>query len=75
MRAIPLLLAAMLCAWAADERLRPIPKSDEDLKTGPAVGSRIPEFEATDQNGGRQTFESLRGPKGLVLMFVRSADW
>jgi len=45
------------------------------MKTGPAVGSKIPPFDATDQTGKRQTFESLRGPKGLALLFVRSADW
>jgi len=45
------------------------------LKTGPEIGTRIPDFAAADQNGRRQTFTTLRGPKGLVLMFVRSADW
>jgi peroxiredoxin len=45
------------------------------MKTGPAVGAAIPKFEALDQNGRRQTFETLRGPKGLALPFVRSADW
>ncbi len=44
-------------------------------KTGPDIGERIPAFELPDQNGNTQTFESLRGPKGLVLVFVRSADW
>ena len=63
-------------AWGADRpRLRPLPKLDENVKTGPAVSARIPHFEALDQHGRRRTFESLRGPKGLVLMFVRSADW
>lgn len=56
-------------------RPRPLPELDANPKTGPAVGSRIPAFDATDQNGRRQTFETLRGPKGLVLLFVRSADW
>jgi peroxiredoxin len=41
----------------------------------PEVGQRIPAFEAKDQNGTTQTLASLRGPKGLVLLFVRSADW
>ena len=45
------------------------------LRTGPEIGARIPDFSAADQNGMQQTFTSLRGPKGLVLMFVRSADW
>jgi hypothetical protein len=42
---------------------------------GPEVGQRIPGFEARDQEGRTQTFETLRGAKGLVLLFVRSADW
>ena len=37
--------------------------------------ARSPAFEAVDQYGKRQNFESLRGPKGLALLFVRSADW
>jgi hypothetical protein len=42
---------------------------------GPAIGDRLPVLEAVDQEGRPQTFESLRGPKGLVLLFFRSADW
>jgi hypothetical protein len=56
-------------------RLRPVPKLDKNLKTGPAVGNRIPSFEVRDQGGRKRTFESIRGPKGALLMFVRSADW
>ena len=44
-------------------------------KTGPAVGQRIPSFSLIDQHGNRQTFDSLKGRKGLILTFVRSADW
>jgi len=67
----------LVSAWAADEkpRLHPVPKLDENMKTGPAVGSKVPPIEAVDQFGKRQTFDSLRGPSGLVLLFVRSADW
>jgi peroxiredoxin len=45
------------------------------LPTGPEIGARIPDFAAADQNGRQQTFATLRGPKGLLLMFIRSADW
>ncbi len=45
------------------------------IQTGPEIGARIPDFSAADQNGKPQTFASLRGPHGLMLMFVRSADW
>lgn len=41
----------------------------------PSPGSRIPEFRLQDQNGAIQTFESIRGPKGAMLVFYRSADW
>jgi cytochrome oxidase Cu insertion factor (SCO1/SenC/PrrC family) len=58
-----------------ERRLHPLPELDQNVKTGPAIGSKIPLFEAVDQNGRRQTFETLRGPKGLVLLFFRSADW
>ncbi len=60
---------------AGRARLRPLPDLDRNVKTGPEIGTAIPRFEASDQNGKLQTFETLRGPKGLVLMFVRSVDW
>jgi hypothetical protein len=47
----------------------------EKVPTGPAVGATIPAFEALDLNGKPQTLASLTGPKGLMLVFFRSADW
>ena len=44
-------------------------------KTGPEIGQKAPAFEARDQNGQLQSLATLRGPKGLLLVFVRSADW
>ena len=63
--------------WAADEqpRLHPLPPASKNARTGPTIGANIPSFEAIDLDGKHQTFESLRGPKGLVLSFSRSADW
>jgi hypothetical protein len=43
--------------------------------TGPAIGARVPAFEALDQNGAGHTLDSLLGPKGAILVFYRSADW
>lgn len=42
---------------------------------GLAVGQKAPAFSARDQFGAQQTLETLRGPKGTVLLFFRSADW
>src|SRR5262245_38661640 len=43
--------------------------------TGPEVGQKIPAFRAPDQNGKMQDFNSIRGPKGAMIVFFRSADW
>ncbi len=59
----------------ARPRLRPLNDQSANAVTGPAIGAHIPEFAAVDQNGKPQTFETLKGPKGLVLVFARSADW
>ena len=42
---------------------------------GLAVGQKAPAFSALDQFGHEQTLESLKGPKGTVLLIFRSADW
>ena len=47
----------------------------QNIKTGPAVGSPVPDFSAQDQEGRRQTLKSVSGPNGTMLVFFRSADW
>src|SRR5689334_19205414 len=42
---------------------------------GPDVGAKIPKFSAKDQNGVTQNFETVKGPKGAMIVFYRSADW
>jgi cytochrome oxidase Cu insertion factor (SCO1/SenC/PrrC family) len=44
-------------------------------KLGPQVGERVPDFSLKDQNGNTQTLQSIMGPKGAMLVFIRSADW
>jgi len=47
-----------------------------DVKTlGPQLGEKIPDFNLRDQYGEMRTLASLMGPKGLVLVFNRSAEW
>ena len=45
----------------------------------PAVGleisQRAPAFVLRDQFGHKQSNETLKGSKGTVLLFFRSADW
>ncbi|MCZ2149401.1 MAG: redoxin domain-containing protein [Bryobacterales bacterium] len=63
MRLLLLLSAAVLCA--------------QNVPTDPGVkvGEPMPAFSLPNQNGEAQTLETLRGPKGLMLVFFRSADW
>jgi hypothetical protein len=42
---------------------------------GLTIGRKAPAFSARDQFGRPQTLETLKGPKGTVLLFFRSADW
>jgi hypothetical protein len=59
-----LLLSAVVCSlWG------------EAPKTAIATGARIPDFESIDQDGKRQTFDTIKGSSGAFLLFHRSADW
>lgn len=42
---------------------------------GLAVGEKAPEFESADQFGHPVTNETLRGSRGTIVLFFRSADW
>ena len=44
-------------------------------EVGLRAGQRAPKFSAVDQFGKTQTLDTLRGSKGTVLLFYRSADW
>lgn len=44
-------------------------------KLGPQVGERVPDFSLPDQNGTIRSLQSIMGPKGAMLVFIRSADW
>lgn len=47
----------------------------ELMSIGLAVGQAAPNFRLRDQFGRKQTLDSLKGAKGTVLLFFRSADW
>jgi hypothetical protein len=70
---LALLLLAFACAGE-----QPLPRQvtvpPADLR-GPVVGQPLPSLSLPDQDGRLQTLETLRGPKGLLLVLVQSADW
>ena len=67
------ILAALITAGIAAQTPPPQPVDVERL--GPQVGEVVPDFSAPDQFGRTQTFKSIMGPNGAMLVFNRSADW
>ena len=39
------------------------------------VGASVPEISAQNQDGNVQSFDGLKGEKGMLLMMSRSFDW
>ena len=70
------LVWALLVVLARATLLQPAQPALPDVQTlGPQVGSRVPDFTLVDQKRQSRTLTSLLGPKGLMLVFFRSADW
>ena len=69
-----LFLGGALAAQSSTGTQTARPKIDVS-KLGPQVGERVPDFSLNDQNGKTWTLQSIMGPKGAMLVFVRSADW
>jgi len=64
-----------LVAQPTAQQSVPQPTLPDVQKLGPQIGARVPDFTLLDQNGQSRTLASLMGPKGLMLVFYRSADW
>lgn len=45
------------------------------VQTGPKIGEKVPDFTLPDQDAQKHTLHELMGANGLLLVFVRSADW
>ena len=46
-----------------------------NVRTGPKIGDQVPDFTLPDQDARKHTLHDLMGTNGLLLVFVRSADW
>lgn len=68
------LLTAVAAYTPASAQSQPRQKIDVS-KLGPQVGERVPDFNLKDQNGKNLNLKSITGPKGAMLVFLRSADW
>jgi cytochrome oxidase Cu insertion factor (SCO1/SenC/PrrC family) len=66
---------AGLVAHAATQSQSSEPPRIDVSKLGPQVGEQVPDFSLPDQHGTSRTLQSIMGPRGAMLVFVRSADW
>jgi cytochrome oxidase Cu insertion factor (SCO1/SenC/PrrC family) len=67
--------AAMVILFGADTQAQQSATRVDVSKLGPQVGQQVPDFNLRDQNGQTQTLQTIMGPKGAMLVFIRSADW
>ena len=69
-------IISVIAATSASILVAQSPGQKIDLsKLGPQVGERVPDFSLKDQNGKLWTLQSVMGPKGAMIVFIRSADW
>jgi hypothetical protein len=68
-------LAAVVSMTAAGGAAQPPAPPVVTATLGPQVGATVPPISGVDQFGRAQTLASLSGPRGLMLVFSRSADW
>jgi len=66
---------AFVTAMVAQEPFDTDDPLDADFRTGVEIGARIPPFRIEDLKGEVWDFEKIKGPKGALLHFYRSADW
>ena len=74
------LAALLLSIWcvggaAGGQGAKPVRVKIDVTRLGPQVGQRVPDFSLPDQTGRARTLESIMGPRGAMLVFLRSADW
>jgi cytochrome oxidase Cu insertion factor (SCO1/SenC/PrrC family) len=69
------LLAVVLFASGTVQAQTPPRERINVQKLGPQVGQKVPDFTLKDQDGKLRDLNSIMGPKGAMLVFIRSADW
>lgn len=68
-------IAAVILAWGLTAPLFAV-QANPDFELGPAIGTIAPSIGMPqDETGKPRSLDLLMGPKGLVLVFFRSAAW
>ena len=76
-----LLMAFVLCMClssrlaAGGQGAEPVRETIDVSALGPQVGEQVPDFNLVDQAGRMRDLASIMGPRGAMVVFLRSADW
>jgi len=80
-RGTTLLMAWVLCLCLssrpaeAGQGAEPVRQTIDVSALGPQVGEQVPDFSLADQTGRTRDLQSIVGPRGAMIVFLRSADW
>jgi hypothetical protein len=70
------LIAVLAAAWFLGAPPLAATGPFDELPVGLKTGEPVPKaLQAVDQNGDLRNFDSLKGSRGLILLFTRSLDW
>ena len=58
-----------------EEWLEFVAAQNDEMRTGPKIGEKVPNFSLADQYGKTRALGDLMGQDGLLLVFSRSALW
>ena len=77
MKQVPVIIAALVftSVTAGAFAQAQTPEKIDVSKLGPQVGQQVPDFSLKDQHGATRNLNSVMGPNGAMLVFIRSADW
>ena len=59
----------------AGQGAEPVRETIDVSALGPQVGEQVPDFNLADQAGRMRDLQSVMGPRGVMVVFLRSADW
>jgi cytochrome oxidase Cu insertion factor (SCO1/SenC/PrrC family) len=72
--AVAVLIVVVSSAFATGQE-NPPTNHGSASSVGLEIGQQAPTFALPDQFGHEHTNETLKGPKGTVILFFRSSDW
>ena len=75
MRSMSSAALALLMFVSLPARAQQAPQKIDVSRLGPQAGQVVPDFRLQDAQGKVWTRDSIMGPRGAMLAFMRSADW